>query len=346
MTTYKGIQGFTIQNLSADPSNPIEGQVWYNSTSNVWKVEEATTVGAWASGTNLPTAMRLQGHAGTTSSALINFGGVPYATTGLSFEYDGSSWTAGGNLNFARQYIGACGTQTSTLAYGGEKGATGCYGTTYGSCKTEEYNGTSWANGNDSIIDGGAVNLGGTQIDAIEAGDSRAPSPSYLNTYAYDGTSWTAVGVAMNTGNPSIRSECGILGNSGSDLIFAGGSEGTSPPSTDAAESWNGSTWTTVGSLNTSRTALGGAGSTTEGIVFAGKTFPTAYTGATEQYDGSTWTSVASLATGRDNASGNRGTSTSTLCSGGSIAPAPAGVVTVEEWTGAGAAVTKTITVS
>jgi hypothetical protein len=42
MATYKGIQGFTIQNLSADPSNPIEGQVWYNSTSNVWKVEEAT----------------------------------------------------------------------------------------------------------------------------------------------------------------------------------------------------------------------------------------------------------------------------------------------------------------
>ena len=44
MATYKGIQGFTIQNLSADPSNPIEGQVWYNSTSNVWKVEEVTTM--------------------------------------------------------------------------------------------------------------------------------------------------------------------------------------------------------------------------------------------------------------------------------------------------------------
>ena len=27
MATYKGIQGFSIQNLSADPSNPIEGQV-------------------------------------------------------------------------------------------------------------------------------------------------------------------------------------------------------------------------------------------------------------------------------------------------------------------------------
>jgi hypothetical protein len=58
MATYKGIQGFTIQNLSADPSNPIEGQVWYNSTSNVWKVEEATTAGAWATGNNMNTARK------------------------------------------------------------------------------------------------------------------------------------------------------------------------------------------------------------------------------------------------------------------------------------------------
>jgi hypothetical protein len=68
MTTYKGIQGFTIQNLSADPSNPIEGQVWYNSTSNVWKVEEATTVGAWASGGNLNTARVGPGGAGTQTA--------------------------------------------------------------------------------------------------------------------------------------------------------------------------------------------------------------------------------------------------------------------------------------
>jgi hypothetical protein len=67
MATYKGIQGFTIQNLSADPSNPIEGQVWYNSTSNVWKVEEATTAGAWATGNNLNTARYYLGGAGTTN---------------------------------------------------------------------------------------------------------------------------------------------------------------------------------------------------------------------------------------------------------------------------------------
>jgi hypothetical protein len=50
MATYKGIKGFSIQNLSADPSNLIEGEMWYNSTSGVWKVEEATAAGAWASG--------------------------------------------------------------------------------------------------------------------------------------------------------------------------------------------------------------------------------------------------------------------------------------------------------
>jgi hypothetical protein len=80
MTTYKGIQGFTIQNLSADPSNPIEGQVWYNSTSNVWKVEELTTAGAWATGGNLNTARHdtLAG-AGTQTSALA-FGGNDLVT--------------------------------------------------------------------------------------------------------------------------------------------------------------------------------------------------------------------------------------------------------------------------
>jgi hypothetical protein len=69
MATYKGIQGFTIQNLSADPSNPIEGQMWYNSTSNVWKVEEATTVGAWATGNNMNTARRFLAGTGTQTEA-------------------------------------------------------------------------------------------------------------------------------------------------------------------------------------------------------------------------------------------------------------------------------------
>jgi hypothetical protein len=70
MATYKGIQGFTIQNLSADPSNPIEGQVWYNSTSNVWKVEEATAAGSWATANPLNTARFILAGAGTQTAGL------------------------------------------------------------------------------------------------------------------------------------------------------------------------------------------------------------------------------------------------------------------------------------
>jgi hypothetical protein len=36
MADYKGIQGFAIQNLTSDPTAD-EGQVWYNSTTNVFK---------------------------------------------------------------------------------------------------------------------------------------------------------------------------------------------------------------------------------------------------------------------------------------------------------------------
>jgi hypothetical protein len=96
MATYKGIQGFTIQNLSADPSNPIEGQVWYNSTSNVWKVEEATTAGAWATGNNMNTARSQLAGAGTQTAALA-FGGTPPVTAATE-EYDGNSWTSGNPL--------------------------------------------------------------------------------------------------------------------------------------------------------------------------------------------------------------------------------------------------------
>ena len=37
MTTYKEIKGTQIEAVATDPSNPVEGQVWYNTTSNVLK---------------------------------------------------------------------------------------------------------------------------------------------------------------------------------------------------------------------------------------------------------------------------------------------------------------------
>jgi hypothetical protein len=77
MATYKGIKGFSIQNLSADPSNPIEGEMWYNSTSSVWKVEEAYSswcLGKWWKSTTAKHAIAGAG----TQTAGLGFGGTSW----------------------------------------------------------------------------------------------------------------------------------------------------------------------------------------------------------------------------------------------------------------------------
>ena len=56
MATYKGIQGYTVQKLSSDPTvADTVGQLWYNSTSGKFKIS-TEGAGAWASGTAAPTA--------------------------------------------------------------------------------------------------------------------------------------------------------------------------------------------------------------------------------------------------------------------------------------------------
>ena len=34
MATYIALKGILVQILAADPSNPVEGQIWYNTTTN------------------------------------------------------------------------------------------------------------------------------------------------------------------------------------------------------------------------------------------------------------------------------------------------------------------------
>jgi hypothetical protein len=44
MANYKNIKGFSIQYLDSDPPNPIEGQIWFNSTSGTFKGTEVGLV--------------------------------------------------------------------------------------------------------------------------------------------------------------------------------------------------------------------------------------------------------------------------------------------------------------
>jgi hypothetical protein len=137
MAEYKGIKGFKVQYLSADPSNPNIGQTWYNDTSKDLKYTSVTTAGSWATGNNLNTARQQLGAAGTQTAA-VAFGGTP-PVTGATEEYDGSTWTNNPTgLNTARYLLSGAGTQTAALAFGGDVPAyTGA---------TEEYDGCNLGN--------------------------------------------------------------------------------------------------------------------------------------------------------------------------------------------------------
>jgi len=42
MATYRQIKGYRIQVLASDPGSPLEGQVWYNTTTGSLKFYNGT----------------------------------------------------------------------------------------------------------------------------------------------------------------------------------------------------------------------------------------------------------------------------------------------------------------
>ena len=116
MVAYTGIQGQNILIVSSDPANPVEGQIWYNSTSNLLKGYANVVTNAWASGGNMNTARRTLAGAGTQTAGL---GFAGYGPTGATEEYNGTSWVISTSMTTARNELAGAGTQTAGLAIGG-----------------------------------------------------------------------------------------------------------------------------------------------------------------------------------------------------------------------------------
>ena len=58
MTTYKDIRGTHIKTVTTDPPAPVNGQMWYNSTTQVIKGFTSNPAGSWASATALNTCKK------------------------------------------------------------------------------------------------------------------------------------------------------------------------------------------------------------------------------------------------------------------------------------------------
>ena len=329
MSEYKGIKGFSIQNLSADPADPNIGQVWYNSTSASFKVTSPTTAGTWATGGNLNTARGALAGAGLQTAALA-FGGSTGSPTGATESYDGSAWTTlPATLGVGTTGHAGTGTQTAALSMGGNPPAPG-------SNVTEEYNGTSWTPGGNLNTGRYALASCGIQTSALAFGGvNDAASPSFTGTTEeYDGATWTTSPGSLNTS----RSSVGGCGTQTAGLAFMGY---TGTTESNATEEYNGSTWTSVNPGNSPRYNLRCTGSQTNAVGYGGFAPPTS--SATETYDGTSWATSVSMPTATASMGSAGQTTALALAIGGSTPPY---IATTQEWTGPGAVVSKTITTS
>jgi hypothetical protein len=322
MAEYKGIKGFKVQYLSADPSNPIIGQIWYNDTSKDLKFTEFQAA-AWSSGTNLPVAVDQGGGVGTQTTAL-QFAGLPPPKQ-QTLSYDGTTWTALNPIGENRSQFACFGTPLAAVSATGEIGSTGTN-------NSENWNGTSWTSGgNVSTARNQAAGFG-TQTAGVIAGGVGTSA-----TEEYDGSTWTGGGSL-----PSTR----YGGAAGGTLTAGIHAVGQLPGGvTDEVLYYNGSTWTAqAGTANVARAGMQstGAGTQTAFGIYGGSN---PYTGSTEFWDGTSFTAASNLSTTRASGHvGKSGTPSAGIMFGGNTPPG-AKVADVEEWNGASPA-TKTITVS
>ena len=230
--------------------------------------------------------MQLAG-AGIQTSALA-FGGLKSGdtVTNATEEYDGSSWTAGGNLGTARRYLAGCGIQTAGLAFGGivsDKVT-----------NTEKYDGTSWTDSTAMSTAKSGLGGAGTQTSALAFGGP----PSSTATEEYNFTSNTITPATWSAGGNLGTGKYGPqgFGVSQTSQVAAGGLIG-SPTATATTESYNGTSWSEGNNLGTARANGAGGGTETAGIVALGRN-PSAnpspqvrYT-LTEEYNGTSFSEV------------------------------------------------------
>ena len=339
MATYYGTYGQKVQYLASDPSDPQTGQVWYNSTSATLKVQSLTTSGTWASAGNRVNNINSGSLAGIQTAA-IQFGGYiqptpPQVVAQTQTEnYNGTAWTNNPTgLNTARYSLFKFGTQTAALAAGGNLADPTSDSTT----AVETYNGSTWTNGtgiNTPRYVGGSAQAGPQTAGLIFGGFRINPGFTQMaSSESWNGSSWTNT-PSLNTG-PAFAGGTGL--GTQSAAMYAG-----REPTVTTVEVWNGSTWTAGTALPIARQSGGGAGTQTAALVFTG-TLASGSPTTTILFNGTSWGTEGSVGTGRPDAgNGGAGTNSDALLTG-TIPPTSSAT---EEYTGAGAAVTRTITVS
>ena len=295
MAAYKTLKGQSIRKVAQDPTNPLLGEIWYNTTLGLLKGYQ-TVASAFSSGGNRNDGQTDGAGAGTLTAGLAFGGnrnpGLPstggLATNTQSEEYNGAAWAEGGAMSTGRATFGGLGTQTAALAFGG-RATNNPF--TY-TANTEEYNGSAWTGGGSMGTASYYMNRsgGGTQTAGVSVGGVQPGSPpsNEKKTLEYDGSSWTTVNNMLANSRRAV-----YLGSQTAGLIASGGPPG---PGNAAAYNYDGTNWTAAGvSVQNPLVGRVGVGTASAGLIMGGSP----YVSDSELWNGTVFANDAKLATVR-----------------------------------------------
>ena len=323
MATFKEIRGQLIKKYTTNPTNPLEGQIWYNSDTGTLK--GVVTSSAWSSASPLTTGRESMGRGGTQTDALV-FGGdgdgpTPVFRFNATEEYNGTGWATGGDLPVSINNIAGSSAGSTTAAFGAGGYITAKQSATY------EYDGSTWTSGGAlgtarSFTPG--VGAGTLTAGLVFAGDTYPPaSRNSVLTEEYNGASWTAGG-ALGSGGYS-----GMGAGTQTAAVWKGGGPGPTPGT--YVSHYNGTSWTEQGAAPFASVSGSYGGPQTSGIASGGIPTPS-FAAKSFTYDGSTWTAAPDLATARYNQGSAGASNTSSLVVGGRGPLSPAFYIFTEEF--------------
>ena len=237
---------------------------------------------AWTEGNNLTIARECStGGFGTQTAGALAGGGAPdnisspydgYSNS--TDEYNGTSWSEGGDINSNRLGMATCGTQTAGFGAGGYRGANHPASPPSNTTECEQYDGTSWTEVADLNTAKSSCGHFGTQTASI------AIRGAGNNTESWNGSTWTNLSAtvgAFNGGNHGA-------GTQASGLVFG-------PRSGNHTEEWNGTNWVTNVSYSTTRG--GNSAGTSSSAILVGGFTGSANSNATEEFTNQTVATTA-----------------------------------------------------
>ena len=293
MASYKDIQGLNIPAVATDPANPLEGELWYNTTANKFRGYGLYQVNAaWStapSGVN--SGRRACAGCGTVDDGLAfagYIGGFPRFNGTES--YNGSSWSTEPSMPTPLgQSVTHIGTGSQAAGVGGYHfSGPASFVASYNS----QWNGSSWSSA--SSLPASRYGLGGVgngSDDYHVSGGAFANGGYFPQTtsWSWNGSAWSSEPAV--TWSPGTAAEYSSWGNSTSDWYA------TTNPAKTTVWVYNGTSWATdpatFPASNDSRTIWG---SPTSATSVGGN--PSNLT-ATDTWNGTTWS--ASPATSNNN---------------------------------------------